>query len=246
MYFEFDVWSPMNNGGGPGGTGVLFAIVDNCVLNNVTGTLAVPPSGGGVITGSGYNPGRRGRPLLPQLANTGGGSLTFPVLGVGDGQSISLDTQVANGTTYKKVAGVTSGGQITTPSIDPGAINIRGYTTFSGAAITNTLSSVASVTLPTLANNDLVYLWFYFSAISSNYGGGVQNFFVDVEVDIDSAGSINTVVYVDYLWGAASGVLIFPVTVVPTSGIVSLNIALGNGTSGTCTGSFYVGNQTLL
>ena len=123
MYIEFDLWSPMNNGGGPGGAGMMFAIVDNCVLNNVTGTLAPTTSGGGLIAGPSANPGRRGRPISALYGNTGTGDGIYPVLGVGDGQAISLDTQVADGPTFKRITAATSGNQATTASIQSGAVS---------------------------------------------------------------------------------------------------------------------------
>jgi hypothetical protein len=158
MYIEFDLWSPMNNGGGPGGTGMMFAIVDNCVLNNVTGTLAPTTSGGGLIAGPSTNPGRRGRPISALYGNTGTGDGIYPVLGVGDGQAISLDTQVADGPTFKRITAATSGNQATTASIQSGAVSATVSASL-GSPLNLTFNvwvTLVSVTLT--PNNGVVFL----------------------------------------------------------------------------------------
>lgn len=137
IYIEFDLWSPLNNGGGPGGSGMMFAIVDNCVLLNVTGVESTAASGGGIVVG-GTPPTwiQRGRPLSPILVNTGGGAATFPVKGVGDATNLNT-VDIIPGAVSSSIqqqtnvyVNITTTGQIATVTIAPngGYVKLRCYT----------------------------------------------------------------------------------------------------------------------
>ena len=242
LYVEFDLWSPMNNGGGPGGTGMMFAIVDNCVLTNVTGVQAVSPSGGGIVVGDGgYNPGGRGRPISPLYGNTAGSTALYSIKGVGDPQTLSLDTEISDGpTTFWRVGSVNTSNLITAPSHASQAVNIRNFTTFSSVAVNGTVATVATMSLATGTNaGDLVYFGFNLSNVTTSYA---NNYFIYAIVSYAGAAG-STQIFIDYLFGIGFGSVILQAGA-SASTTATLSIALvGGPSSGTVSGSFYVGNQ---
>jgi hypothetical protein len=150
---------------------------------------------------------------------------------------------VPSGSTFRRIKGVNSTNQATQASLAPGSINNRGYATFSAVALSTASTTLATITLSEMSAGDLLYITYFFSSISSDYG---NNFFVNVEIDIDGVGTIELSNFINYVWGADGRSVVFTVTSAPSSGVVTLKAALGNGTSGSAGGTFYVGNQGAL
>jgi hypothetical protein len=140
----------------------------------------------------------------------------------------------------RRLSSINATNQAQHESLAPDSINLRGYSTFASVALSTTMATLASVTLPDLQLGDLLYVAFEFDSISSNFS---NNFFVEVEILIDGVGAKSFVCFIDYLYGADCRAFVFPVTVTPSSGLMTLEAALGNGTAGSASGSFYVGNQ---
>jgi hypothetical protein len=94
------------------------------------------------------------------------GLTTYSAKGVGDPQTLSLDSEIADGTTYQRVKAV-SGNQCQTASLASGAVSASVSTSCSSAGVTTTEAVLMTLTLTSNAGGVFISCCGYW------YGGAV-------------------------------------------------------------------------
>jgi hypothetical protein len=168
---------------------------------------------------------RRG---LIDLSQAGHLNKNLAYLSDGGGRYASLNSGAYG------ISSVNGSNQVVSAAMGAASVNARIATTFSNVALAyDSLATLASLSL-TVNLYDLIYVFFYISSITSNYGN--NNFFAGF-----NSGPQYILQLIDYLWGATSGILCYQAPAAASA--VVLSGYLLNGTSGNATGTVVAWNQ---